>query len=264
MIRYKCLIKKDIKEVLRTGKLILFLALSFGIAFMIMGITVLFTDIPDELTVQLPGFDIESLESMMRMIYPKMTRGSLGVFSYYLGVFFTLITVIVTHSLLPKERAKGKWILPIEQGYEAREIVASKTFCYSTFAGCSVFISYMFYYMVANTFMERDMPFLNALFCAFIHGLNLFFILANTMLLSVCFRSSVVAAISTLGTVLFVPDIMNYMPIGKYFPTYMLTFVYDSRSDYSSVTGPLILNIVVLIITYYWAVIKVSSKNDKV
>ena len=47
MIRYKCLIKKDIKEVLRTGKLILFLALSFGIAFMIMGITVLFTDIPD-------------------------------------------------------------------------------------------------------------------------------------------------------------------------------------------------------------------------
>ena len=81
MMRYKCLIKKDILEVLRTGKLILLLALSFGIALMILGITVLFTDIPDELMVQLPGFDIESLEDMMKVIYPKMTRGSLGVFS---------------------------------------------------------------------------------------------------------------------------------------------------------------------------------------
>ena len=261
MIRYKSLIKKDILEVLRTGKLILFLALSFGIAFMILGITVLFTDIPDELVVQLPGFDIESLEDMMKVIYPKMVRGSLGVFSYYIGVFFTLITVIVTHGLLPKERSKGKWILPIEKGYEAREIVASKVFVYSTFAGCSVFISYLFYYMIANTFMLRDMAFGQALFLAFIHGLNLFFILANTMLLSVCFKSSVVAAISTLGTVLFVPDIMNYLPIGNYLPTYMLTFVYDSRDDYGNVIGPLILNILVLVVTYYWAVIKVSTKN---
>ena len=62
MIRYKSLIKKDILEVLRTGKLILFLAISFGISFMILGITVLFTDIPDELVVQLPGFDIEHLK----------------------------------------------------------------------------------------------------------------------------------------------------------------------------------------------------------
>lgn len=261
MNRYRCLIKKDIKECLRTGKLILFLALSFGIAFMILGITVLFTNIPDELSVQLPGFDIESLEDMMSVIYPKMTRGSLGVFSYYIGVFFTLIIVIVTHSILPKERTNGKWILPIEQGYEAREIVASKTLVYSTFAGCSVFISYMFYFFVASTFMLRDMPFVDAFSLALIHGLNLFFILANTMLLSVCFRSGVVAAISTLGTVLFVPDIMNYMPIGKYFPTYMLTFVYDTRSDYGSLVGPLILNILVLIITYYWAVIRVSSKK---
>ena len=105
------------------------------------------------------------------------------------------------------------------------------------------------------------MTFVNAFMCACIHGLNIFFIVSFTCFLSVCFKSSIVAVISVLGSVLFVPDIMNYLPIGKYLPTYMLTFVYESRSDYGSILGPLVLNIMLLIIAYYMAVIKVSSKK---
>ena len=128
MNEYRCIIKKDFRECLRTGKVILFMTLGIGIAVFILGVTAVFTDIPDFLEVELPGFDIESLEDMMKIIYPKMLKESLGVFSYYIGIFYSLIIILVTHGILPKERRKGKWILPVEQGYSARALSLCNSF----------------------------------------------------------------------------------------------------------------------------------------
>ena len=62
-----------------------------------------------------------------------------------------------------------------------------------------------------------------------------------------------------IGTVLFVPDIMNYLSIGKYLPTYLLTFVYESGNNYGSIVVPLILNIICFIATYIFAITKVEN-----
>ncbi len=259
MTNIKCCILKDIKEVLRTGKVALFLILAFGIGVMIMGFTVIFTDIPDYLTAELPGFDIQSLEELMGTLYPKMVRENLGVFSYYIGFFYSLITILVCNNIIPRERKKGKWILPIEQGYSGRDFLIGKCVVYGCLAGISVFLSYMVYYFIANTFMEQNLPFGNAFFLALLHGLNVFFILDFTILMSAWFNSGVVAAISMIGTVLFVPDIMNYLSIGKYLPTYLLTFVYESGNNYGSIVVPLILNIICFIATYIFASTKVEN-----
>ena len=260
MKEFRCLVKKDIKELLRTGKLLLFVLLGLGIAVMILAFTVMFTDIPDFLEVELPGIDIGSLEDMMGTLYPKIVRESLGVFSYYIGVFFSLIMVLVSHGILPNERKNGRWILPLQQGYTKRSIVTGKCLVYGLAAAASVFVSYMFYFAVAQVFMERNMSFGNAFFLAVLHGLNMFFIMCYTMLLSVYFKSGVAAVITVLSTVLFVPDIMVYLPIGAYLPTYMLTFVYESGNNYGAVVGPLILNIFILIFTYYMVVIKLEKE----
>ena len=254
----KCCVLKDIKETIRTGKLILFFLLSFGIALMILFFTVFFQNIPDSLTTELPGFDIQSLEDMMGTLYPKLVKESLGVFSYYIGVFFSLIVIIVTHSILPKESTDGKWIMPIQQGYSVRDFIVSKCAVYGTFAGFSVFCSYMFYYAIACTFMEHNMTFGNAFLLALIHGLNIFFIICYTMLLSVLFKNAVVVAISMIGTVLFAPDLLKYFTIGEYMPTFMLSFVYDSRNDYGTLLGPLVLNIFVIVFIYFLTITKKS------
>ena len=245
-----CCIKKDIKEVLRTGKVILFALLALGIGVMIMAFTVLFTDIPDFLAVELPGFNIEDLEAMMSTLYPKMLRENLGVFSYYIGFFYSLILVLVTHNILPKERKSGRWVLPLQQGYKPGDIITGKCIVYGTLAGVCVFISYMLYYGVASTFMLHNMGLGNAFMLAFLHGLNMFFILCYTMLFAILFGNGVVSAISMIGTILFVPDIMNFLPIGKYLPTYMLTFVYNSESNFGDVIGPLLFNIIILAALY--------------
>ncbi len=250
----KCCILKDIKEVLRTGKLLIFGLLALGIGVMIMGFTVIFTDIPDYLTMELPGFDIQSLEDMMSTLYPKIVSANIGVFSYYIGFFYSLVLVLVVNGILPREWKKGKWVLPIEQGYLRSDLILGKCIVYGVSSGACVFVAYILYYIVANTFMVRDMSIPDAVLLAFIHGLNMAFIVSYTMLMSVWFRNGIVAAISVIGTVLFVPDIMNFLPIGKYLPTYMLTFVYDTHTDYSELVMPLLLNIILLILTYIFAI----------
>ncbi|MBR6401918.1 MAG: hypothetical protein IKS48_00875 [Eubacterium sp.] len=259
MERIKCCMSKDLKETIRTGKLMLFFLLSFGIAILILFFTLFFGNIPDGLTAELPGFDISSLEDMMTVLYPKLVKESCGVFAFYIGVFFSLITIIVTHGILPRESSEGRWVLPIQQKYQARDFIVSKCVVYGTTAGFSIFLSYMFYYMLANSFMEHNMTFGNAFVCAFIHGLSVFFIISYTMLLSVLFTTPIIASISMIGTVLFAPDILKHFSIGEYLPTFMLTFVYDSRNDYGMLVGPIVLNVFALAIVYYLTVIKVTK-----
>lgn len=256
----KCVIKKDIKEILRTGKMALFLILAFGIAFMILGFTVLFSNIPDSLTTELPGLDIESLESMMSTLYPKILSTSIGVFSYYIGFFFSMITIIVSHAILSKELATGKWHLPIQKGYSVKEFILSKCLTYGAFAGVSVFVSYIFYYIVAYTFMERDMSFGNAFISAIILGLDIAFILSYTILMSVGFKNPIIGAISMIGTVMFVTELVRYFSFAKYLPTYSLNFVYDSRTDYIEVIWPILLNVMLLVMTFVITVGRVEKR----
>ena len=260
MTELKCIIKKDVREILRTGKIILFLALAFGIGMMVMLFTLIFSNIPDSLTSELPGIDIQSLERMMGTLYPKELKMNLGVFSYYIGFFYSLVTIIVAHSVLPRELTEGKWIIPLEKGYRVQDIIISKCLTYGTFAGTSVFLSYLVYYGIANTFMLHDMTFGNAFMCALIHGLNIFFILVYTLQLSVYFKAPIISAISMIGTVVFVPDLLNYFSFAKYLPTYSLNFVYESRDDYINAFFPILFNIFLIVVTYFLTIMKVEKR----
>ena len=253
-----CCIKKDIRECLRTGKVILFAALVVGIGVMIMGFTFLFSDIPEALWSQLPGFNIESLEELVSTMYPKLVRENIGVYSYYIGFFFSLVVVLVIHGSLTRERESGKWILPMEQGFDKMDFLGGKILVYGTLAGGCVFAGYLLYYLLACSFMERNMTFGHALFCGFIHCLNLFFIVAYTLLLSLIYPTPVLAAVSVIGTVILVPDVATYFAAGKYLPTYLLSFVYDSSNTYSDVAVPLMINIFLLAILWIVA----SSKKE--
>lgn len=108
------------------------------------------------------------------------------------------------------------------------------------------------------------MTFGNAIFLAFIHGLNIFFIISYTMLMSLYFKSPVVASISMIATVLFGPDILKYFTIGEYLPTYMLTFVYDSRNEYGKIIGPIVLNVFLVVILYFMTMTRLEKRYKSV
>ena len=244
------LIKKDIREVIRTGKVITFVLVAFGIALMILMFTFLFSDIPEVMWEQLSAFNISSLEEVMASMYPKSVRESTGIFAYYIGFFFSLVVILMTHNILPKERKQGKWIIPLQQGYEGFDIILAKCIVYGAMTGLVVFGSYMFYYILANVYMERNFPFGNAIVCGVVHGFNLCFIVIYTMIFSLIWKNPVIAAVSMLATVILVPDIAIYFAFGKFLPTYPLTFVYDSSSEYGNLVAPFIINLGIMVILY--------------
>ncbi|MBO4337200.1 MAG: hypothetical protein J5842_03925 [Lachnospiraceae bacterium] len=245
-----CCIKKDIKEVLRTGKLITMFALAFGIALMILGFTLFFSDIPEELWSQLTAFNIESLEDVIGSLYPRLARESTGIFAYYIGFFFSLVVVLMCFNILPKERDAGKWVIPLQQGYEKGDIIISKCLVYGLTGAVSVFTSYIFYYIMANIFMERNFPLGNALVCAVVHSLNLCLIIVYTMVFSMVYKNPVISALSMLATVILVPDFARYFSFGKLLPTHLLSFAYDSSNSYQELAAPIIVNICIFILIY--------------
>ena len=257
-----CCIKKDIKEVIRTGKVITFVLVAFGLALMILMFTFLFSDIPEVMWEQLSAFNIGSLEEVMASMYPKSARESTGIFAYYIGFFFSLVVILVTFNILPKERAQGKWIIPLQQGYERSDIIFSKCLVYGVLTGLVVILAYFFYYTVANIYMERNFPFGNALVCGIVHGFNLCFIVIYTMIFSLIWKNPVIAAVSMLATIILVPDIAIYFSFGKYLPTYPLTFVYDSSDRYGNLVAPFILNLGILLILYMCRDLYAADKTE--
>ncbi len=251
MNRIKCCIKKDFKEYFRTGKIFASIVLCSSIFFLILVSTLVFSNIPDILNQELKGLDIKNLEELMINLYPKKVLESIGIFAYYIGFFYSMIMIVVVHSILPNERKNGRWILPNEQGYKKMDFVISKCFVYGIMSFASVFVFYMLYFFAANIFMEKNMYFSDAFILAFVHGINLFMIIVYTLLMSVWYKSGLFAAISMIGTVLLVPDIMTYFDFGKYFPTYMLTFVYESQLEYSDLLISFLINIILIVICYF-------------
>ena len=251
-------IRKDIKEAVRSGRLVVFGVMVLGIAVMIMGFTVIFSNIPEVLWQQLEGFDISALEQLVSRLYPKVLSENLAIYAYYLGFMFSIVVVLMTNSLLPGERTEGKWILPMEHGYEKRDFLGSKVIVYGSIAAVSVFVGYLLYYMIAWTFMDRDMSFAQAFICAIVHAVNLFFIVTYTFLFSLMFKSPAIGAVSMIATILLVPDIMTYFSFGRYLPTYLLTFVYTSGDRYADLAVPFVLNVFILLVLY----IVVSKKEE--
>ncbi|MCR4690490.1 MAG: hypothetical protein K5739_04010 [Lachnospiraceae bacterium] len=245
---FLCCLRKDVKEVLRGGKLIVFGILIAAIAILILCSTLVFSDMPEALWQQLPGFDIDALEGVISSLYPRNVRENVGIFAYYIGLFYSIGAILVTFNILPKEREQGKWILPRQQGYSGSEFVFSKCLVYGLFAGGCVFAGYLLYYLAANLCMERNMPLGNAIALALIHCINLCIIICYTQLFSVLWKNPVIAAVSMISTIIFVPDIAGYLSFGKMLPTYLLTFVYDSCSSYGDVIVPLTENLAILVL----------------
>lgn len=247
-------IKKDIKEVFRMGKIYLYIGLLVGIASMVLVFTVIFSNIPEEMWQLLEGFDIEAIEKMMQQFYPKIVSESLELFSYNVGFFFTFVIVITMHGQLPRERDEGTWLLPRQHGISVMDIIESKCIVYGGTCGISVTVGYLVYYLLAMTFMERNMSFLNALVCAIVHGFNMLFIVTYTLFFSVLLKKPIVGAISVMATVLLMPDIGSFFPFGIYFPTNLLTFVYDSSYNYKELPVPFVLNVFILLVM--WILLK--------
>lgn len=258
MSSFMCIIKKDFREYMRGKKCIIFSAALFAIGAMVILTTMFFPTLFSVLAEKVPDIisDSISLDSI-RYLFPDNLKDSMGMWASSIGTFYSILIVLMVHGLIRKEIKRGAWIFPVASGYKKDHLMLSKALVYGLGSALPVFIFTNIFFFLASTFLDNNLSFLRALLSSIVLAFAIFGIATITILTSVFFKSSIVTALSMIGIVMVAPDVLSLFSFGRYFPTYLLTFVYTMESDFRMIIMPVVELISITGIIYFFAAKKV-------
>ena len=234
----KCL-RLNQKEFIRTGKNILALLVIISCcAFMILS-TLLIPKMLDNVTdISLYLKNGESASAITEKLFPQNLKGSCGMFAADIGLFYSLMVILVTYTLLPNDIKNGRIIPPICAGYSKAALLISKEIVYGLLFALPVFCGYLLYYSIAGNFLLRNYSLGEALQNATALMVAEFFIAAFSIVLSVVNKQPVLTFAFMASCVMIVPDALSYFQFARFFPTYLLTYTYNSSRDFSVLLWP--------------------------
>lgn len=250
----RCL-NKDRLEFMRGKKNILCLFVVFACACVVLVTTMLLPFFLDKFADIGVIFSSDtSLGEFMEQFFPNDLKKSLGMFCSDIGVFYSLVVIFITYNVLPDEISSGKVILPLCAGYNKKVIFFSKQLVYSLLCMFPVLTGYMLYYCVGNSLLSGRFPFVDAITNAIVIALAEFFVAASTIALSVIFKKKYVSLIVMASIIMVAPDMLHYFNFGQYFPTFLLTYTYNSLCNPSLLILPITFMIILLIFLDIFAI----------
>ena len=256
MNQFQACVKKDISEFLRYHRNILCMLVLMGIGAMVLVTTVIFPGLISQLAVKAPDMitDPEAINELMAKLFPQDVKGK--IFSSDVGVFYTIAVCLICHSILPGEIKNGRWLIPVNAGIEKRTLLTSKCFVYSVGMAFPVFAVYNVYYYAASVLLSPNCRYGTALQNSAVLSLSVAFIAIVTILSSVLYEHSVMAALSVIVIVMAAPDALTFFSFGKLFPTYLLTFTYTLGEDLMDIIVPAIIMAAVSCVLFFFALRK--------
>lgn len=262
MTQIICCIKKDLLEVIRNRRTLLFNGLLIAITVMVLGTTLAFPSLIDLLVEKAPDMvaDGSQIQQVMAKLFPQTVKENMGIWASDIIIFFTIAISLVCCNLLPSEIRSSKWILVMEAGYSHWQMLFSKMLVYGSCTAFPVFVGYNLYYALCRIFISDNYSSAIALGNSVVVAAAVFFITTLSITLSVIYKNHIIAVITMVITVLAAPDILTMFSFGKLFPTYLLTFVYNSSDTFAELIIPCISLIVLQLSLYYIAI----TRFDKI
>ena len=147
----------------------------------------------------------------------------------------------------------------MEAGYSHWQMLFSKMFVYGSCASLPVFVGYNLYYALCRIFILDNYSSAIALGNSVVIAVSVFFITTLSITLSVIYKNHIMAVITMVITVLAAPDILTMFSFGKLFPTYLLTFVYNSSDSFADLIIPCITLIILQFGLCYIAITKFNE-----
>lgn len=263
MRQFHACVKKDISEYLRYHRNMLCMLVLMGIGAMVLLTTLFFPDLISELAIKAPNMitDPKAINELMTRLFPQDVKGSLMIFSSDVGLFYTIVVCMICHSILPGEIKNGQWIIPVNAGIEKRTLLTSKSLVYAAGMSFPVFVVYNLYYYVASTFLSANCRYEVALLNSAVLSLSIAFIAIVTILSSVLYKHSVIAALSIITIVMVAPDVLTFFSFGKIFPTYLLTFAYTLGENMATIIVPTVIMAIISCVLYIFALRKCEKKE---
>ena len=103
------------------------------------------------------------------------------------------------------------------------------------------FIGYNLYYALSSLLITDNYVSLIALGNSIVLAISVFFITTISIALSVICKNQISAVITVVMFVLAAPDILSLFSFGRFFPTYFLTFLYNSASNFQELLIPCVV-----------------------
>ena len=250
----KTLIRKDIKELKRSKKLLILIVCEIVMSVMVLFATLLFPIFLSFINNAAPDLlkNLGNIDSVMTGLLPDDLSDCMGLWSADMGMFYTIVLTVLASMAIPNEIKACKWIIPVNAGFKKKNIVISKAIVYGIFGSVSVFVSYMLYYLIGLLYLERNFSFIHALINALALSVGFFAVAADSVLLSYIAKSAVLPAFLHMITILIVPDVFSLFDFGKYFPTHVFTFAYNSLNRYNELVVPIAEIILIMALLLLW------------
>lgn len=235
--------KKDLREIIRKKRTVVFNVLIFAVSIMVLGTTLAYPSLIEALTKKAPNVieDGSQILQVMQKLFPQTTRENMGIWSSDVVIFSTIVISLICCNLIPEEIKTGKWILPIEAGYSKENLLFSKMLIYGICTALPTFIGYNLYYALSSLLITDNYASLIALGNSIVLAVSVFFVTTISISLSVICKNQISAVITVIMFVLAAPDILSLFSFGRFFPTYSLTFLYNSSSNFQELIIPYIV-----------------------
>ena len=251
-----CCIKKDLFEVVRNKRTLLFNGLLISITVMVLGTTLAFPSLIDLLVEKAPDMvaDGSQIQQVMAKLFPQTTKENMGIWASDVVIFLTIAISLMCCNLLPNEIRAGKWILVMEAGYSHRQMLISKMLVYGSCTAVPTFIGYNLYYTLSCFFILDNYSPITVFGNSVVIAVAVFFITTLSITLSLVYENHIMAVITMVITVLAAPDILTMFSFGRLFPTYLLSFVYSSSNNFIELLVPCVILILLQLGLFYMAI----------
>ena len=260
MIKAALCAKKDLREITRKKRTVLFNVLILAVSAMVLGTTLAYPALIGALAKKAPNMieDGSQILQVMQKLFPQTTRENMGIWSSDIVTFSTIAISLICCNLIPEEIKAGKWILPIQAGYSKEDMLFSKMFVYGSCTALPSLIGYNLYYALGSLLITDNYTSFIAFSNSIVLAVSVFFITTISICLSVICKNQTSAVITVITFVFAAPDILALFSFGRFFPTYFLTFLYQSASNFQELIIPCAALLVIQIALWH-----VSSKKLK-
>jgi len=206
--------KKDWLEWFKTGKFAVLTGSLVVLAVIVVIATLYFPSFYRFILSVAPSGllqDLNTVNAMMTDLFPRETLASLGNLSANMGLFYTLIAVLLINWLLPKEISSGKWIFPKAVGIREHHLILSKSVVSGLGTGLPAAIVYAVYYLVARHLIADNYDIKSVLFNALLLFIVFYSVASITVICSVLYKYPVINAVTMALLVMILPDVLAFI-----------------------------------------------------
>lgn len=258
-------ILKEYTEAKRRFRLLIFLGVPLLLAVLVLTSNLALPGLIKSLPAEL--FTNGSSEGMVQLLenmLPDNVSDSMGMYAADIGLFYVITVIALTSGLVTGELKRKQWILPVCADIKPQNMLLAKYIVYGCMSAGATFLGYTFYYLFALRFFVHNMNIFQFLICGLVLSLAVLWVSILSIAISVTSKKQWIAAATMIGLTLLTPDILYLLKLGRFFPTFMFTYVYHSGevSDTTSLVISALVAIIMMAGMIIWSLKKTKKLKE--